>query len=73
MSVLVRLNRRGATLPLGIIVLAVMSVAVAITYARISSERVIVETRPRRVRTEALRLQCEHRLAVAKVDSAVPR
>jgi hypothetical protein len=39
MSVLHRLNRRGATLPLGIIVLAVMSVAVAITYARISAER----------------------------------
>jgi hypothetical protein len=39
MSVLLRLNRRGATLPLGIIVLAVMSVAVAITYARITSER----------------------------------
>jgi hypothetical protein len=39
MSVLHRLNRRGATLPLGIIVLAVMSVAVAITYARITAER----------------------------------
>jgi hypothetical protein len=39
MSVLLRLNRRGATLPLGIIVLAVMSVAVAITYARITAER----------------------------------
>jgi hypothetical protein len=39
MSVLLRLNRRGATLPLGIIVLAVMSVALAITYARISAER----------------------------------
>jgi hypothetical protein len=39
MSVLVRLNRRGATLPMGIIVLAVMSVAVAITFARISAER----------------------------------
>jgi hypothetical protein len=34
-----QLNKRGATLPLGIIVLAVMSVAVAITYARISAER----------------------------------
>ena len=39
MSRSVRLNRRGATLPLGIIVLAVMSVAVAITFARISAER----------------------------------
>jgi hypothetical protein len=39
MSILLRLNRRGATLPLGIIVLAVMSVAVAITYARITAER----------------------------------
>jgi hypothetical protein len=39
MSWLVRLNRRGATLPLGIIVLAVMSVGVAITFARISAER----------------------------------
>ena len=39
MSVLLRLNRRGATLPLGIIVLALMSVAVAITYARITAER----------------------------------
>ena len=39
MSVVLRLNRRGATLPLGIIVLALMSVAVAITYARITAER----------------------------------
>ena len=39
MLVSARLNRRGATLPLGIIVLAVMSVAVAITFARISAER----------------------------------
>jgi hypothetical protein len=39
MSVLIRSNRRGAVLPLGIIVLMVMSVAVAITYARISAER----------------------------------
>jgi hypothetical protein len=38
MSVL-RLNSRGATLPLTIIVLAVMSVAVAVTYSRISAER----------------------------------
>jgi hypothetical protein len=37
----VRLNRRGATLPLTVIVLALMAVAVAITYGRISSERVI--------------------------------
>jgi hypothetical protein len=34
-----RLNRRGATLPLSVIVLALMAVAVAITHARISSER----------------------------------
>jgi len=39
MTVSVRLNRRGATLPLTIIVLAVMAVAVAVGYARISSER----------------------------------
>lgn len=39
MSVVLWLNRRGATLPLGIIVLALMSVAVAITYARITAER----------------------------------
>jgi hypothetical protein len=39
MSVWLTLNRRGATLPLGIIVLAVLSVAVAITFARISAER----------------------------------
>jgi hypothetical protein len=39
MLVSVRLNRRGATLPLTIIVLALMAVAVAITYARISAER----------------------------------
>ena len=32
-------NRRGATLPLSVIVLALMAVAVAITYARISAER----------------------------------
>ena len=36
-----RLNRRGATLPLTIIVLALMAVAVAMTYGRISSERMI--------------------------------
>jgi hypothetical protein len=35
----VRLNRRGATLPLTILVIAIMGVAVAITYSRISSER----------------------------------
>jgi hypothetical protein len=34
-----RLNRRGATLPLTIIVIAVMAVSVAISYARLSSER----------------------------------
>jgi hypothetical protein len=37
----IRSNRRGAILPLTVIVLAVMAVAVAITYARLSSERVI--------------------------------
>lgn len=40
-SISFRLNRRGATLPLTIIVLALMAVAVAMTYGRISSERVI--------------------------------
>ena len=35
----VRLNQRGATLPLTIIVIAVMAVAVAISYHRLSSER----------------------------------
>ena len=39
-SIAFRLNRRGAVLPLTIIVLAMMAVAVAISYARISSERV---------------------------------
>ena len=34
-----RLARRGATLPMTIIVIALMGVAVAITYARLSSER----------------------------------
>jgi len=34
-----RLNQRGATLPLTILVLALLGVAVAITYARLSSER----------------------------------
>lgn len=34
-----RLTRRGATLPLTIIVIAIMGVAVAISYARLSSER----------------------------------
>ena len=34
-----RLNRRGGTLPLTILVLAIMGVAVAITFARLSSER----------------------------------
>jgi len=35
----VRLNQRGATLPLTIIVIAVMAVAVAISFHRLSSER----------------------------------
>lgn len=35
----VRLNRRGATLPLTVIVIAVMAVSVAISYHRLSSER----------------------------------
>jgi hypothetical protein len=35
----VRLNRRGAVLPLTIIVIAIMAVSVAISYARLSSER----------------------------------
>lgn len=39
MSASARLNRRGATLPLTVILLALMGVAVAITYSRISSER----------------------------------
>ncbi|MFL5477066.1 MAG: hypothetical protein ACJ8A6_15385 [Gemmatimonadales bacterium] len=39
-SISFRLNRRGAVLPLTIIVLGMMAVAVAISYARISSERV---------------------------------
>jgi hypothetical protein len=34
-----RRNRRGATLPLTILVIAIMAVAVAITYSRLSSER----------------------------------
>jgi hypothetical protein len=34
-----RLNRRGATLPLSILVIGLLGVAVAITYARLSSER----------------------------------
>jgi hypothetical protein len=34
-------NRRGATLPLTVLVLALMAVAVTITYARVSTERVI--------------------------------
>jgi hypothetical protein len=34
-----RLNRRGAVLPLSVIVLALMGVAVAITYTRVSAER----------------------------------
>lgn len=44
MSALARLNgwnRKGATLPLSVIVLALMGVAVAITYSRVSSERQI--------------------------------
>jgi hypothetical protein len=39
MSVSVRLNRRGATLPMSVIVLALMAVGIAISYARISAER----------------------------------
>ncbi|HWN18361.1 MAG TPA: hypothetical protein VNO19_05540 [Gemmatimonadales bacterium] len=39
MSGSTRLNRKGATLPLTILLLALMGVAVAITYSRISSER----------------------------------
>ena len=35
----VRLNRRGAVLPLSVIVLALMGVAVAITHSQVSSER----------------------------------
>jgi hypothetical protein len=34
-----RLNRRGATLPLSILVIALLGVSVAIAYARLSSER----------------------------------
>jgi hypothetical protein len=34
-----RLNRRGATLPLTILVIAIMAVSIAITYSRLSSER----------------------------------
>ena len=39
MSVSARFNRRGATLPLTILLLALMGVAVAITYGRVASER----------------------------------
>ena len=39
MSVSARFNRRGATLPLTVLLLALMGVAVAITYSRVSSER----------------------------------
>jgi hypothetical protein len=39
MSVSLNFNRRGATLPLSIIVLSLMAVAVAITYTRITAER----------------------------------
>jgi hypothetical protein len=39
MSVSARLNQRGATLPLTVLLLSLMGVAVAITYSRISSER----------------------------------
>jgi len=39
MSVSLKLNSRGATLPLTVIVLALMAVGVAITYTRISAER----------------------------------
>src|SRR6185436_3159388 len=40
-SISFRLNQRGATLPLTVLVLALMAMAVAITFGRISSERVI--------------------------------
>jgi hypothetical protein len=40
-SISFRLNRRGAVLPLVIIVLALMAVAVAVTFGRISAERVV--------------------------------
>lgn len=39
MSVLMQLNRRGATLPLTILLLSLMGVAVAISFTRVSSER----------------------------------
>jgi hypothetical protein len=39
MPILSGLNRRGATLPLTIIVIAVMAVSVAISFSRLSSER----------------------------------
>ncbi|MDQ3207199.1 MAG: hypothetical protein M3Q37_01170, partial [Gemmatimonadota bacterium] len=39
MSVSARLDRRGAALPLTVLLLALMGVAVAITYNRLSSER----------------------------------
>lgn len=39
MSASVRLNRRGATLPLTILLLSLMGVAVAVGYTRVSSER----------------------------------
>jgi hypothetical protein len=40
-SISFRLDRRGATLPLTIIVLALMAVSIALTYGRISAERAI--------------------------------
>jgi hypothetical protein len=39
MSVSIRFNRKGATLPLTVLLLSLMGVAVAITYSRIASER----------------------------------
>lgn len=45
MSVSARLNRRGATLPLTVLLLSLMGVAVAITYSRVSSERHITGDR----------------------------
>jgi Tfp pilus assembly protein PilX len=36
-----RLNRRGATLPLALLVIGLLGTAVAITYARVSAERLI--------------------------------
>ncbi|HEV8178574.1 MAG TPA: hypothetical protein VGP44_12925, partial [Gemmatimonadales bacterium] len=45
MPVSARFNRTGATLPLTVLLLALMGVAVAITYSRVSSERRITGDR----------------------------